>query len=266
MSESAEISNRVTVVASNIADTRNQVLEETQSNTTETVCQGSQQPTAVSENKSASENEGKEKAAPQQQNAKKLNVYDTEHTGFKSSADNVIVAKEIKEVKHVVAKEAVLVETRTEGVKTFPALQEKSLVHNQHNINTGVTGDDRGSADLSNAVETSSEVLNASLDSDLPPVQIPLSSDSCTEKIQNLESETIVFQILSDVLAQVDIVLKDFEEKPTTKGVLQIVEQNYDDGKHSKSEGIEKQFVWGNNKIYYASNSNCPTKYHISTT
>ena len=240
---SAEISNRVTVVPSNIAGARNQVPEETQSNTTETICQGSQQPTAVSENKSASENEGKEKAAPQQQNAKGLNVSDTEHAGFKSSADNVIVAKEIKEVKHVVAKEAVLVETRTENVKTSPALPEKSLVHNPNKFNTDCSGDDRGNTGLSNAVQTSSKDLKASLGSDLPPVQIPLSSDSCTEKIKNLESETIVFQILSDVLAQVSIVLKDFEEKPTTKSVLQKVEQNYDDGKHSKSEGIGKQFV-----------------------
>ena len=248
---SAQTSNRVTVVASNIMDTRKQVFGETQGNVVETVSQVSQQPTAVSNDTSASEKEIEEKAMSRQENANELNVPDAGHDTAGTTSNNVIVAKEIQKVKHVVVQETVVIETtKAENVKTSSTLQEKSIVHDQ---STSGTGDHTGSSDLDNAVQTHNKDLMPSGDSDLScHVQISSRSDdspdSCSEKSKNLKSETHVLQTLNDLLAQFDVILEDLEEKLTpTTDVLRQVEQKCDDGTqdelHAKIAGTDSALI-----------------------
>ena len=250
---SAQTSNRVNVVASNIMDTRKQVFGETQGNVVETVSQVSQEPTAVSNDTSASEKEIEEKAMSRQENANELNVPDAGHVSLDTAgktSNNVIVAQEIMEVKHVVVQETVVVETKAENVETSSTSREKNIVHDQ---STSGTGDHTGSSDLDNAVQTHNKDLMPSADSDLScHVQISSRSDdspdSCSEKIKNLKSETHVLQMLNDVLAQFDVILEDLEEKQTpTTDVLQQVEQKYDDDTqdelHAKIAGTDSALI-----------------------
>ena len=218
-----QTSNRVTDIPSTTGEEK-QVSEETQGKPEETVVQGSQQPAAISEKMSVSENENVKEATPKK-NTNELNVSDAGHA-VSDTADvtsisvNTFVAKKDEEMEHDVLQQTAVTETKA-GSEENPSTSQDD--HNNR-IESGGTGSN-------NTVEVPNRDSKLGADSGLP-TNSPDQEKGLVKKIPVLNER-------NDDSAQSDKIVEDLRTVTKTENVsLEEHEQKL--GKQEEKEKCHK--------------------------
>ncbi|CAB4042668.1 Hypothetical predicted protein, partial [Paramuricea clavata] len=161
---SAQISNSVNDVASNIAEVKQQVVVgETETAVAETIGQAHQQLTAVSKKTSVNENKTAEEATWQAGNGNGVIVSDTGHTISGSpeqiSDDLIFVANEFGEIKQVLVQETATTEILTENAQQPSTSQEEMIVDDQNSLGDSNEGGETRSTDVDSTVQVPNKGL-----------------------------------------------------------------------------------------------------------
>ena len=227
---SAQTSKRVTVVAGYITEAKKEVSGETQRTSAETVGQGSQQPTAMTEKTSVCHD----------QNGKETSQEENTRTSYtvEVTLNNDVVEKEVVEIKDIVVEETVVSKTWAEGDKKPFSSLEKSLADDESKSSKSDAAD---TTEVDNSAQAPDKILSPSADLDFPGhVQKDVGNDN---GINNPRSETPVIQKPNEVLPQLDVILKDLGVNQTDNNVnaVQKLEEKEDKMMEKSNANLKRE-------------------------